>query len=135
MGARKTILLADDDRDDVELTLLHFHDIGFPHAFEVVSDGAEVLRRLDDALSGAAPLPDMVVMDLRMPRMSGEEVLRKLRENPRLAAIPAVIMSDSGDERDRQRCLEAGAAAYMSKPTLISDYKAAAAKLSALLGG
>jgi CheY-like chemotaxis protein len=133
MAEPKTILLADDDSDDVELTLLHFKEVGFTPSFEIVGDGQDVVERLEQAARGRASAPDLVVMDLRMPRLSGDDVLRRLAGDPLLPRVPIAIMTSSGNERDEERCLALGAKAYLSKPSTLAEYRAAASKLASLL--
>jgi len=106
----RRILLAEDDRflrKAAEATLKR-------HGFSVVtaSDGEEALRLAQ------AELPDLILLDLIMPKIQGFEVLRTLKANPPTAAIPVIIISNLGQAHDVQQALEAGAAAYLVKANL-----------------
>ena len=81
------------------------------HGFEVViaGDGEEALRQT------AATMPDLILLDLIMPKLQGFEVLRRLKEDPRTAPIPVIILSNLGQERDVKQAMEAGATAYFIK--------------------
>ncbi len=133
MAKRMTILLADDDPEEVELLKLHLQDAGFPHDFEPVPDGKDVVERLEAGARGERALPDLVVMDLRMPRVSGDEVLARIGKDPRFAKVPLVIMSNSGNDSDERRCLELGAKLYLVKPTSQAEYELIARRLGDLL--
>ena len=106
----RRILLAEDDRflrKAAEATLKR-------HGFSVVTatDGEEALRLAQ------AELPDLILLDLIMPKIQGFEVLRTLKANPPTAAIPVIIISNLGQAHDVQQALEAGAAAYLVKANL-----------------
>lgn len=133
MDSAQRILFADDDPDDVELALLQFREAGFQPEFDVVRDGDEAIARLEAALASGARLPGLILIDLRMPRVGGEEVLERARRDPRLQAIPVVIMSDSFNEDERRRCLDGGAAAFIAKPTLQAEFMDVAEMLNGLL--
>lgn len=111
MGERtRRILLAEDDRflrKAAEATLKR-------HGFTVVTatDGEEALRLAQ------AEIPDLILLDLIMPKIQGFEVLRTLKANPTTSSIPVIIVSNLGQTHDVQQALEAGAAAYLVKANL-----------------
>jgi CheY-like chemotaxis protein len=113
---RAYLLLVDDDADDIELALLGLSRAGFPYPVEVANGGDDALARLLRALESGAPLPAAVLLDVKMPRMSGLELLRRLREHPHLAAIPAAFLTSSSHEADRTQAEALGARLYMNKP-------------------
>lgn len=102
------ILVAEDERDIRELIgfTLRFAD------FEVVlvRNGAEAIER------ATAEQPDLVLLDVRMPKMSGYEVCRRLKENPFTCEIPIVFLSAKGQEREIEQGLDSGAVEYIVKP-------------------
>lgn len=106
----RRILLAEDDRflrKAAEATLKR-------HGFTVVTatDGEEALRLAQ------AEIPDLILLDLIMPKIQGFEVLRTLKANPTTSSIPVIIVSNLGQTHDVQQALEAGAAAYLVKANL-----------------
>lgn len=109
-GDGRRILLAEDDRFLRRAAEATLRQQGF--AVTVAADGEEALRLARDAP------PDLVLLDLIMPKVHGFEVLRALREDPRTAAVPVIVLSNLGQEADVQRALEAGASAYLVKANL-----------------
>ena len=116
---RELILLVEDDPDDLELTLTAFRLASFPHQVEVARDGAEVLRRL----RAPGPRPALVVLDLNIPKLSGLEVLERVRQDPKLADTPVVILSSSDDRREKDRAAKLGALDFLRKPLLYEDFE------------
>lgn len=112
------ILLVDDDHLDVKVLKRAFTDIGLDHPITVAHDGEQAL----DLLRGP-DRPELIVLDLRMPRMDGATLLERLRETAELARIPAVVFTTSTAQRDRDRCFELGVSGYFEKPSNHSDYQ------------
>lgn len=114
-----TLLLVDDDPDDRLLVMDALHDARVGVRVECVPDGAALLAYLhreppfDD--DDRHPLPNLVLMDLNMPRMDGVEALEAVRRNPALRHLPVVITSGSSDPADVLRCYRAGCNAYVVK--------------------
>lgn len=116
----RTILLVEDNPDDEALTMraLSRHNLG--HHVVVVRDGQEAV----DWLDGTGPhdgrdtgdLPALVLLDLKLPKVDGLDVLRRLRANPRTALVPVVILTSSKEERDRASGYQNGANSYVQKP-------------------
>jgi CheY-like chemotaxis protein len=111
------VLIAEDNLADVELMRVAVEDCGTSHPLRFVRDGEEAL----DVLRRGGPAPCLVILDLNMPRLGGLEVLAALRAGG-LQAPPVVIFTSSGDDGDRQRALDLGAAAYLVKPVQFSDF-------------
>lgn len=108
------ILLVDDSEDDRFLSTRMIRKLPVPVRLETARDGAEALCLLQG--SDAAPLPTLVLLDLQLPRVSGAEVLERLRAVPETRDIPVVVVSASGHPMDLDRCRELGANAYLTKP-------------------
>jgi CheY-like chemotaxis protein len=113
------ILLAEDSAQDVELTLNALAKHNLANSVEVARDGAEALDYLYRRGKYAARHngnPVLLVLDLKMPRVDGLEVLRAVKADPRLRAIPVVILTSSREEQDVVRSYELGVNAYVVKP-------------------
>jgi CheY-like chemotaxis protein len=115
-----TILLVEDNRDHAELILRSMRENNVPGRIEHVSDGEAALRYLfrrgeyeDEAKS---PRPNLVLLDLRLPRIDGLEVLREIKNAAELQQIPAVILTTSDAERDVARAYAHHANSYLVKP-------------------
>ena len=111
------ILLVEDSDDDVELTLRALRKNGILSRVEVARDGAAALEYLE----GTGPLPAVVLLDLNLPKLSGLEVLERLRAHPRTRLLPVVVLTSSRDEADLVKCYALGANSYVRKPV---DYDA-----------
>lgn len=113
MGDKKryTVLLVDDDPDDVELTRLMLGQARLTLDVSFAPGGREALSRLQ---GGGAP--DLILLDLNMPVMGGDEVLRALKESPALSRIPVVVFTTSSNPEDESRARALGAAGFLSKP-------------------
>jgi two-component system response regulator len=120
MPPGSTILLVEDDPDDEILTLRALRRGGIEQAIVVVRDGVEALDYLfgtgvhDGRDLGA--MPQVVMLDLKLPRLDGLEVLRRIRGDERTRFIPVVILTSSDEERDRLNGYRYGANSYVRKP-------------------
>lgn len=110
----KTILLVEDNADDEQLTLRAMRQSDIPNIIRVARDGAEAL----DKLFGVSQdyLPDLVLLDLKLPKVNGLEVLQKIRANEITRTLPVVILTSSDEERDIVESYELGANSYIRKP-------------------
>lgn len=119
MPTLKRILLAEDSDRDVELTLAALEEYNLANEVDVVRDGAEALdylyQRGKFAGQPANP-PVVVLLDLKMPRVDGLEVLRQMKKDPELKRIPVVMVTSSREEQDLVRSYELGVNAYVVKP-------------------
>lgn len=121
----RTILLAEDNPNDVELTLQALDEHNLANRVVAVKDGVEVLDYL--RCEGKFKLrkkgnPAVILLDIKMPRMDGIEVLRTIRSNPAFKMLPIVMLSSSREEFDLKRCYELGANAYVVKPVDFKDF-------------
>jgi CheY-like chemotaxis protein len=124
IAAIRPILLAEDNANDVELTLaaLRGH-VANPIA--VVRDGAEALDflyRRGAHASRADERPCVILLDLKMPKVDGLEVLRTVKNDPALRTIPVVVLTSSAEESDLVRSYELGVNAYVVKPVAFSEF-------------
>lgn len=114
------ILLADDDEDDQLLTREALQESLVQSELSIVSDGTELLAFLkrEDKFASLAnePLPDLILLDLNMPRMDGREALAAIKADADLRRIPVVILTTSKAEEDMFKSYDLGAASYLSKP-------------------
>lgn len=124
------LLLVDDSPTDEKLALRAFGRCGVPHATAVARDGAQALEMLLG--EGAERVrPALVLLDLKMPRVDGFEVLRRLRAHPDTRHLPVVVLTASREEEDVARCYALGASGYVQKPLDHDDFVAAAAAVAA----
>ncbi len=114
------ILMADDDADDCLLVREALVENGRDYDLRVVRDGEDLLdylhRRGPYAPAGAAPLPDLILLDLKMPKMDGREALRELKGDARLKQIPVVVLTTSTDHGDIEYAYRMGVNSYLTKP-------------------
>lgn len=119
MTQLRPILLVDDDSKDVELVLAALKKHNFANDVVVARDGAEALDylyRRGDFETQPAPLPIVMLLDLKMPRMDGLEVLRRVKSDERLKLIPVVMLTSSREEADLVKSYQLGVNAYVVKP-------------------
>ena len=117
--SQKIILLVEDNQDDEELAVLAFERSRIANEMVVVRDGQEALDYLfhHGAYADAAqfPKPDLILLDLNLPKRDGREVLKVVKESPEVGDVPVVIVSTSDREEDLAYAMQTGAAAYISK--------------------
>lgn len=115
-----TILLVEDNADDEALTMRAFGKNHLPAAIEVVRDGPEALDYLfcQGQFSNRDParMPRVVLLDINLPKLSGLEVLRRLRKDPRTKLLPIVILTSSNEEEDLLNSYQLGVNSYIRKP-------------------
>lgn len=126
MATSATILLVEDNPDDEELTLRALRNARVCNEIHVARDGAQALAYLfcegQYAERDPNSPPQVVLLDLRLPKISGLEVLRALRENPRTKAQPVVILTSSDMEQDIAQAYEMGVNSFVTKPVEIEDF-------------
>ncbi len=115
-----TVLLIEDNLRDVRLTQRAFVQASLSHNLRVVRDGDEALAYLyregEYKDPSSAPRPDVILLDLNLPRMGGHEVLRRLKRDPRFKSVPIIVLTTSGRPDDVRQAYEEGANAYLLKP-------------------
>jgi CheY-like chemotaxis protein len=112
----RNLLVVDDDADDADLFELALTEIGGHLNFTHARDGHDLMRILEKN----DQLPQLIFLDLNMPRMNGWETLRELRNDNRYKSIPVVMYSTSSVKKEGQRALDAGALCFYQKPTKFS---------------
>ena len=125
MNPLKRILLAEDDPNDVELTLRALESQNLANEVVVARDGVEALDYLlrRDVHAGRDPgHPVVVLLDLKMPRLSGIDVLRQMKASPELRSIPVVVLTSSRESRDLTECYALGVNAYVVKPVQFPEF-------------
>jgi len=129
----RTILLVEDNRDDVDLTLRALKKANIANEVEVAADGAEALDYLFSKCGYGepkrAPCPAVVLLDLKLPKVDGLEVLRRLRADERTKLLPVVILTSSREERDLVESYRLGANAYVRKPVDFIQFSEAVRQL------
>jgi len=111
------ILLVEDDPGDVLMTREAFADYKLRNQLHVVSDGAEAMAFLrQEGEYADLPRPDLVLLDLNLPRMDGRQVLESIKSDPELSSIPVVVLTTSEAEDDVMRSYSLHANAYVTKP-------------------
>lgn len=121
-----SILLVEDNPMDVELIIDAFKEARLMNTIQVAKNGTEAL----DYLLGHGgfadrrqyPLPDIVLLDLKMPGVDGHDVLKKIKQTDKLRRIPVIILTSSRDEGDRAMSYDNGANSYLVKPVSFDDF-------------
>jgi len=121
----KKILLVDDNPKDIELTIAALADNNLANRVIVVNDGVEALEYLQysgEFSQREKENPAVILLDIKMPRMEGIELLALIRKDPALARIPVVMLTSSREDPDLIRCYELGINAYVVKPVNFKDF-------------
>jgi CheY-like chemotaxis protein len=112
------ILLAEDNLGDILLVEQALEEHHLPHQLHVVRDGAEALEFVAHmGESGGAPCPDVLLLDLNLPKVDGPEILAEFRKHPQCARTPVIVVTSSDAHTDRVRMGELGIANYFRKPS------------------
>lgn len=136
LALRKRILLVDDDPVGAELTLAALGMLDAEVEVDVVGDGEEALDYVFRRGSYAGRDPQIlgsILLDLKMPKVDGHEVLRQIRSDPDLAKVKVVVLTSSDQQRDRELCRELRSDEYLVKPASISNLIGELRRCSALL--
>ncbi len=118
-----SILLVEDNPGDVRLTREALAESGLSSTLHVANDGVQAMQFLGRALlEQGSSLPDLILLDLNLPGMSGNQVLERLKHEPRLSVIPVVVLSTSDSESDVRACYAAHANCYIIKPASYAPF-------------
>jgi CheY-like chemotaxis protein len=128
----RPILLVEDNPNDIELTLIALEKSRLANPVVSVRDGAEALdylRREGEWASRADENPAVILLDKKLPKIDGHEVLKSVRGDERLKRIPVVMLTSSREEKDLLRSYDLGVNAYVVKPVEFDDFMAAISDL------
>jgi len=119
------ILLVEDNPTDLELALHTFKQHGFAHRVEVARDGAEALALVFGSDSGQPRVraPRVILLDLHLPKISGLEVLQRLKADPQTRPIPVVVLTSSRENNDLTEAYRLGANSYIVKPVDFEEFQ------------
>lgn len=126
---QRHILLVEDQKNDVQLTLAAFAEHNLTNKVDVVRDGVEALDYLYCRGKFAGRTdgnPTVVLLDIKMPRLNGIEVLRRMKADPNLKRVPVVMLTSSREDPDLSACYEMGVNAYVVKPLDFQQFTEAA---------
>ncbi len=129
----KKILLVEDNPDDVKLTMRALKDANIANEVVLASDGVEAIEYLfgTGKYEGrdASVQPQVILLDLKMPRMDGIETLQRIRADARTKVLPVVILTTSNEDRDRLESYKLGANSYIRKPVDFTQFVEAVKQL------
>jgi two-component system, response regulator len=127
------ILLVEDNPDDEALTLRALRKNSIRNEVQVAHDGVEALEFLTGAGEFAgrdvSNVPELILLDLKLPRMDGLELLRKIRENEKTSLLPVVVLTTSNEDKDRLQSYHLGANSYVRKPVDFHEFIGAVGQL------
>lgn len=131
MEPMQSILLVEDNQDDVDLTLRAFRKHNLSNRIEVARDGDEALKRLFGSAQGGEPppLPQFVLLDLKLPKVNGLDVLARIRGEQSTRLLPVVVLTSSAEDSDLRRAYDLGANSYVRKPVDYEEFSQAVRQL------
>jgi DNA-binding response OmpR family regulator len=122
------ILLIEDDLDDIEFLKVALADNSVAFTMETLMRGDLIISWLEDTRT----LPDLIIMDLNLPKLHGKEVLCKIKEKERFKHIPLMVLTTSSSLEDKEYCLKNGADRFMTKPSDTPGFKELAESIAEL---
>lgn len=123
------ILLVEDNDDDADLTEMAFREAKISNPIVRVRDGVEALERLHGHVAGGTTLPVVVLLDLKLPRVSGIDVLKSIRATEATKHLPVVVLTSSDEDQDRLQAYAHFANSYVRKPVDYDAFVAASRRL------
>jgi two-component system response regulator len=119
----KTVLIVEDNPDDLELILRSIQRHNITNHLEVARDGQEAINYLDGLTKDdTSTLPVLILLDVKLPKIDGPEVLRHIRTTEKLKRIPVVMLTTSNEEQDKLKCYNFGANSYIRKPVDFNQF-------------
>jgi|SRR5579859_5353536 len=129
----KFILIVEDNPDDEEMTLKSLHQASLANDVQVVRDGVEALDFLFGTGSFAgrdtSRMPTVVLLDLKLPKLNGIDVLKRMRQQDATRTIPVVILTSSSEDEDMVKSYDSGANSYVRKPVIFADFAGVVSQL------
>ena len=122
------IMIADDDPDDVQNFQIAMQESGISYRLIMAKDGEDLIELLDDLKA-----PDLIVLDLNMPRKNGKACLKEIRSKSQFDTIPIIILSTSANQAEIDSCLSLGADKYYVKPVTFQLFKEMVSEICALI--
>ena len=117
------VLLVEDNPAEVRLTREAFAETGVPHELHVVGDGEAATNFLHKTGSfSSVPLPDVILLDLNLPKKGGHEVLKEIKSDPGLMSIPVIVITNSSAKEDIEGVYQANGNCYLVKPPSLNDF-------------
>jgi CheY-like chemotaxis protein len=113
-----SILLVEDDPDDVELMQEALKSAGVDYTLETISQGDKVIPHLELCKK----FPNVIVLDLNIPRLHGREVLHLIRSSERFKGIPIAILTTASSQKEKEYCMSAGADTFLTKPSTVGGF-------------
>jgi len=124
---QRPLLLVEDNPDDEELTLRSLRQCKLANEIRIARDGVEAIGMLHG--ESPDPLPAVVLLDLKLPKLDGIGVLKRIREHPRTRTLPVVILTSSAEDSDILATYDLGANSYVRKPVQLDEFARATAQL------
>lgn len=121
-GSQIQILLIEDNLGDVRLTQEAFKEADVPNQLTVARDGIQALEMLKSDSGGTTTPPDIILLDLNLPRLDGRELLAKIKADPELRHIPVVVLTTSNAPADIRRAYDLNANCFVTKPVDLDDF-------------
>lgn len=123
------ILLVEDDPDHEALAIRALRKANVANEITVAHDGVEAIEYMEGIIAGKNAAPQLILMDLKLPKVDGLEVLRVVRGNPKTALLPVVVLTSSDEERDIVSSYRLGVNSYIRKPVNFTDFAEATRQL------
>ena len=123
------ILLVEDDPDHEALAIRALRKANVANEIKVARDGAEALEYMNRIIEGAERVPQLVLLDLKLPKVEGLDVLRAIRASDKTAILPVVVLTSSDEERDIVASYRLGVNSYIRKPVNFTDFAEATKQL------
>jgi len=124
-----SILLVEDDPDHEALAIRALRKANVANEISVARDGAEALELVDKFESGELPMPQLVLLDLKLPKVQGLDVLKAIRSKQKASLLPVVVLTSSDEERDIVSSYRLGVNSYIRKPVNFTDFAEATKQL------
>jgi CheY-like chemotaxis protein len=119
---RASVLLVEDNPADASLVAEALSEASVDCGLHVLSDGRKAVEYIARLEQDESPCPDLIMLDLNLPRFSGEEVLKRLRRSSKCADVKVLIITSSNAPADRERAMELGATDYFRKPSTLEQF-------------